>query len=601
MFSLYKLILISNLIISLTYSEYYQNLLPRGDTIQTDDYNSDRISIDFDTICLGDIDPREEVDELLELYNCLIERPNDELPDYFYNKIDKLSRVYLDILNKGSCLSNNQIFWIDYCIVEVKYEIMLSIDEINSIETTNTIIYDNGKSQAVPWQLDFLDGIENDNQYNHYNGMELYGDRELDIWILDTGVYQDHKEFFVGQIIDEYTNFTQGHPHGTGTAASAGGTNYGVAKKFYIHDYPVCQYGGSCGSADIFAGLTKALNYLQQGKGKRSVINMSLGTGISDINYFTNMFDEITNAGGIVVVASGNWGDDACLHNYAYYSNLVISVGSHDSSKIRATSSSYGTCVHIYAPGVNIATAYSYTDPYITQYKSGTSFASPITAGKIANLLHENPTLSRNEIVSILQTQNIYPVSGCDSGYCYGSYHNFTINSNYINGNYLKYEKNTTISISTINLASTKIGITSELYVDANAIINGFSIRVDIIHNNRSNLILTLTSPNNKSIKLNASNSLDNEPNIHTIFFPNEFDNLNMLGIWTLNIIDSVGKYAGRLDYWNMKFYTKSTIIKVAQTTTTQSSSCTCKGSRKCTAYLSQSDCIDYSGCYWGC
>jgi len=408
---LYYISCITYLLIEIINGRSFKTLHPRESMaeIQSEDYNTQRVSIDFDTLCEGDRDPQDEIKILLDLFPCLT-RLHSEMPQYFYNKRDQISRVYLNIDSNNNCLNDHGLIWDDYCIIEVKYEVLVTIDELNSIQTTNNIVYDNGGSVSTPWHLDFLDGV-NDNQYKYYNGMKQYGDREIDLWVLDTGIYELHKEFFPGQIIDEYLNFTYGHPHGTGTSACAGGKNVGVSKYFYIHDYPVCQFGGSCGSADIFAGLYKVLNYLQNGKGKRSVINMSIGTGISDVNFFTNMFDEINNAGGIVVVASGNWGDDACLHNYGYYSDLVISVGSHDINQIRATSSSYGTCVHIYAPGVSVGTAYSYTDPYLTAYKSGTSFSSPITAGKIANLLHENPTLSKNEIIKILQTQSIYSIS----------------------------------------------------------------------------------------------------------------------------------------------------------------------------------------------
>jgi len=401
--------------------------------------------------------------------------------------------------------------------------------------------------------------------------------------------------FFKGQIIDEYENFTQGHPHGTGVAASAGGVNYGIARNFKIHDYPVCQFGGSCGSADIFAGLYKALYYLQNGKGKRSVINMSLGTGVSDVSFFENMFDDIVNAGGIVVVAAGNWGDDACVHNYAYYSNLVISVGSHDISKVRASTSSYGDCVHIYAPGVGVSTAYSYTDPTIVQAKSGTSFASPITAGKIANLLHENPTLSRNEIVNILQTTNTYPVTSCTTGYCYGSYH---IAPTTI-GTYIKYEYNHQLSLST---ATSKTNVSGSISVDSSATIHGFSCRVDIIHNNRSNIDIYLTSPKGTRVNLIATNSYDNEANIHNTYFVSNFDGENMVGTWTLTVYDRVSKYSGRVDYWNLKFYTKSTVQKVTTSAPLSAKLCTCTGSsRKCTAYISENECSGYTGCYWGC
>jgi subtilisin-like proprotein convertase family protein len=76
-----------------------------------------------------------------------------------------------------------------------------------------------------------------------------------------------------------------------------------------------------------------------------------------------------------------------------------------------------------------------------------------------------------------------------------------------------------------------------------------------------------------------------------------------MVGTWTLNVLDYVGKYTGRLNYWNMKFYTHSTVINVTTTTlASAASNCTCKGSRKCTGYTNTLDCTPSNGaCYWNC
>jgi len=266
------------------------------------DYNDERLNIDFDTLCLGSDDPQDEIIQILDLFPCLSQFSQNDIPKYFYNKIDKISRVYLDIKNSGSCLNDHSINWDNYCIIDIKYEEFVTINAITKTQSLDSIYYDTVLKNN-PWQLDFIDqsssSSSTDNKYTYYNGIEHANgdDHEIDIWILDTGINPYHKEFLKDQIIDEYVNFTQGHPHGTGTACMAGGKNYGVSRNFKIHDYPVCQYGGSCGSAHIFAGLYKVLSYLQDNKGRRSVINMSLGSGISDINFFTNMFDEIINAG----------------------------------------------------------------------------------------------------------------------------------------------------------------------------------------------------------------------------------------------------------------------------------------------------------------
>jgi len=110
-----------------------------------------------------------------------------------------------------------------------------------------------------------------------------------------------------------------------------------------------------------------------------------------------------------------------------------------------------------------------------------------------------------------------------------------------------------------------------------------------------------LASPQGTKIALTETNSYDNEANIHNTYFASEFDGQEMLGTWTLTVYDRVAKYAGRVDNWNLKFYTKSTPKKVTTWAPLTIKNCSCKGSRKCTGYISESECLIYSGCYWGC
>jgi len=165
--------------------------------IQSENYNDERISIDFDVLCLEVEDPQNEVAQILELFPCLQQfQAGSNIPTYFYNKKDKISRVYLNIKDDGVCLDDHEINWDNYCIMDISYESMVTIDEITSTQKTNAIYY-NTTLKSVPWQLDFLDGT-NDNLYKFYNGINNSNgdDHEIDIWILDTGIYAEHYEFF---------------------------------------------------------------------------------------------------------------------------------------------------------------------------------------------------------------------------------------------------------------------------------------------------------------------------------------------------------------------------------------------------------------------
>src|SRR5690606_1639796 len=68
----------------------------------------------------------------------------------------------------------------------------------------------------------------------------------------------------------------------------------------------------------------------------------------------------------------------------------AITVGATDSSDLRASWSNYGTCLDIFAPGVNITSAW-YTGDSATNTISGTSMAAPHVAGVAALYLQANP------------------------------------------------------------------------------------------------------------------------------------------------------------------------------------------------------------------
>jgi len=97
-----------------------------------------------------------------------------------------------------------------------------------------------------------------------------------------------------------------------------------------------------------------------------------------------------TGKGSLVVAASGNDG----LNNDSYLqspSSLqgVLSVGSHNSGNRVSDFSNYGMNVAVYAPGENILSTY-----HGNQYRalSGTSFASPLTAGVAGLIKSLHPT-----------------------------------------------------------------------------------------------------------------------------------------------------------------------------------------------------------------
>lgn len=342
-------------------------------------------------------------------YQCLTDHQYDICNTYEFHTVGNLTKGFIPIDNFTSFLSNfNDTSIINECLVNIDYEMIIPIAEIEcNFEQTNTIYY-NQTLKPDAWHLDLMDSVK-DTKYNFINHT---GDVEL--WILDTGVNWKHEEFYKDQVVDVDPSFNinnLSHPHGTGTASAAGGKNYGTSKKFTIYNYPVCRFGGSCGSGDVDNGLKFIANYLVNNTGKRIVINLSIGSsiGYNPINstigiYYNDFFRDLEQKGAIIVTSAGNSNQDACNWLYSF-SPYVISVGSLDANFNKSAFSNFGDCVDIWSFGSNVPLAYSTTVNNVVQFKSGTSFSSPLVAGIVANLLEANRSLTRQDVLNIMYSK----------------------------------------------------------------------------------------------------------------------------------------------------------------------------------------------------
>eukprot|EP00479_Gromia_sphaerica_P011949 TRINITY_DN6097_c0_g1_i1.p1 TRINITY_DN6097_c0_g1~~TRINITY_DN6097_c0_g1_i1.p1 ORF type:complete len:151 (-),score=37.79 TRINITY_DN6097_c0_g1_i1:196-648(-) len=106
---------------------------------------------------------------------------------------------------------------------------------------------------------------------------------------------------------------------------------------------------------------------------------MSLGSAANPT--IDNAVNAAVDTGVIVVAAAGNDNADACSSSPAGATG-AITAGASDENDNRAAFSNFGTCVDLFAPGVNIvstANAVSGVNIY-----SGTSMACPHVAGAVA-------------------------------------------------------------------------------------------------------------------------------------------------------------------------------------------------------------------------
>jgi len=168
----------------------------------------------------------------------------------------------------------------------------------------------------------------------------------------------------------------------------------GVAKKAKVVPVRVLGCDGSGTTAGIIAGL----DWIAANAAKPAVANMSLGGGASAAS--DQAVQRLVAAGVTVVVAAGNENQNACNVSPAREPS-AITVGATDKLDARATFSNFGTCVDIFAPGVDIFAASNTADNEGATL-SGTSMASPHVAGAVALFLSTNPTATPAQVTQAI-------------------------------------------------------------------------------------------------------------------------------------------------------------------------------------------------------
>lgn len=237
------------------------------------------------------------------------------------------------------------------------------------------------------------------------------------VYVVDSGVNLGHTEF-TGRtgsgydFVDYDSNPADCNGHGTHVAGTAAGTRYGVAKRATVHAVRVLDCGGSGSNADIIAGI----DWVRANAIKPAVVNYSIGcSSRCSSTAMDNAVSSLLSSGVMFVQAGGNGNDDACYYSPQHV-NGTLTIGNSTSSDAKASSSAWGSCVDLFAPGTNITSSW-YTSSTAYNTISGTSMASPHVAGAVALYLAANPSASTSQVASaIINNSETSTLTGIPSG-----------------------------------------------------------------------------------------------------------------------------------------------------------------------------------------
>ena len=218
-------------------------------------------------------------------------------------------------------------------------------------------------------------------------------------YIIDTGIRTTHQDFG-GRATSGYDAVDGGtaddcNGHGTHVAGTVGGSAYGVAKGVQLVAVRVLNCEGSGTTAQVAAGI----DWVTANAVKPAVANMSLG-GSAD-TALDNAVSASIASGVSYSIAAGNglfglFALDACTQSPARVPT-AITVSAVDSADRKATWANRGTCVDVFAPGIDITSAWG-TGDTATNTISGTSMATPHVAGAAALYLAGNPTATAAQV-----------------------------------------------------------------------------------------------------------------------------------------------------------------------------------------------------------
>jgi subtilisin family serine protease len=247
-------------------------------------------------------------------------------------------------------------------------------------------------TQTAPsWGLDRISerALQLDGEYQY----ELTGS-SVNVYVIDTGIDTQNSDFGGRAVwgVDEIDGTKRDcNGHGTAMSGTIGGTKYGVAKQVSLIAVRALNCGGVGLDSDVIAGLEWATDdHISSGKPAVAVLGFE-GPVSQALNAAVN---DAYNSGLGSITAAGNDHADACGYSPASAPN-ALSIAATDKKDQRASFSNGGTCVGMFAPGVDITSDWLRGT---TLSVSGTSISAAFAAGVAALTLDEHHTWTFDQV-----------------------------------------------------------------------------------------------------------------------------------------------------------------------------------------------------------
>jgi len=392
--------------------------------------------------------------------------------------------------------------------------------------------------------------------------------------------------------------------HGTAVAGliaaeNNGSGSVGVAYHADITGVPILR---SSNAPDLLASLWQMNRF--------DVVNNSWGyTTAFQVNFSTNdSFWEsfegaLLNAGTgrdglgtIIVKSAGNNRGSGFDTNYDNFANhrQVITVGAVDHNGVVSYYSNPGANLLVVAPSSTYGVGLTTTDvagaggnntgDYVTAF-GGTSAAAPQISGVVALMLEANPDLGWRDVQEILamsarQVGGPGSLTGSEKyDWSYNGASNWNGGGMHFSNDYgfglvdalaaVRLAESWTLTGTSANEIKVSISaamnttipdngsITFQLALSQDILIDHLELTVDILHANRGDLVITLTSPDGTtSILLNRPlNGNDTGDNLLFSFGSNAFWGELSAGTWTVTISDASGGNVGTVRSLNLAAY----------------------------------------------